>query len=99
MALRTKSRHCCRSYRRRRGQCGGGLTVALINRLRDAGEELPGCAWLVSPWMDLTMSGETLATKDAADPIIHKGYLGALADAYLPAGTDRKDPQLLSTLT
>jgi hypothetical protein len=49
--------------------------------------------------MDLTMSGETLATKDAADPIIHKGYLGALADAYLPAGTDRKDPQLLSTLT
>ena len=44
---------------------GGGLTVALINRLRDAGEELPGCAWLVSPWMDLTMSGETLATKDA----------------------------------
>jgi len=73
---------------------GGGLTVALINRLRDAGEELPGCAWLVSPWTDLTMSGETLATKDAVDPIIHKGYLGELADAYLPARTDRKDPQI-----
>ena len=72
----------------------GGLTVALINRLRDAGEELPGCAWLVSPWTDLTMSGETLATKDAVDPIIHEGYLGELADAYLPAGTDRKDPQV-----
>jgi monoterpene epsilon-lactone hydrolase len=76
---------------------GGGLTVALINRLRDAGEELPGCAWLVSPWTDLTMSGETLATKDAVDPIIHKGYLGELADAYVPAGTDRKEPQV-STL-
>src|SRR5450631_2053733 len=76
---------------------GGGLTVALIKRLRDAGEELPGCAWLVSPWTDLTMSGETLATKDAIDPIIHKGYLGELADAYLPAGTDRKDP-LISPL-
>jgi acetyl esterase/lipase len=73
---------------------GGGLTVALINRLRDAGEELPGCAWLVSPWTDLTMSGETLATKDALDPIMHKGYLGELADAYLPAETDRKDPQV-----
>jgi epsilon-lactone hydrolase len=73
---------------------GGGLTVALINRLRDAGEELPGCAWLVSPWTDLTMSGETLATKDQVDPIIHKGYLGELADAYLPAGTDRQDPQV-----
>jgi epsilon-lactone hydrolase len=73
---------------------GGGLTVALINRLRDAGEELPGCAWLVSPWTDLTMSGETLATKDAVDPIIHKGYLDELADAYLPAGIDRKDPRV-----
>jgi epsilon-lactone hydrolase len=57
---------------------GGGITVALINRLRDAGEELPACAWLVSPWTDLTMSGETLATKDAVDPIIHGGYLGEL---------------------
>ena len=73
---------------------GGGLTVALINRLREAGEELPGCAWLVSPWTDLTMSGETLATKDALDPLIHKAYLGELADAYLPAGMDRKDPQV-----
>ena len=73
---------------------GGGLTVALINRLRDAGEELPGCAWLVSPWTDLTMSGETLATKDAVDPIIHKGYLDELADAYLPVGIDRTDPRV-----
>jgi epsilon-lactone hydrolase len=73
---------------------GGGITVALINRLRDGGEELPGCAWLVSPWTDLTMSGETLATKDAIDPIIHKCYLVELADAYLPSGTDRKDPQV-----
>jgi epsilon-lactone hydrolase len=73
---------------------GAGLTVALINRLRDAGEPLPGCAWLVSPWTDLTMSGETLGTKNAVDPIIHKGYLGELVAAYLPAGTDRKDPQV-----
>ena len=65
---------------------GGGLTVALISRLRDAGEALPGCAWLVSPWTDLTMSGDTLATKDAVDPLIHKGYLEELAGAYLPAG-------------
>ncbi len=73
---------------------GGGLTVALINQLRDAQEELPGCAWLVSPWTDLTLSGSTLATKDAVDPIIHKAYLGELADAYLPSGMDRKDPRV-----
>src|SRR5208337_279807 len=73
---------------------GGGLAVALLNRLRDAKEKLPGCAWLVSPWTDLTMSGSTLDTKGAVDPIIQKGYLGDLADAYLPAGMDRKDPRV-----
>jgi len=73
---------------------GAGLAMALINRLRDAHEELPACAWLVSPWTDLTMSGSTLASKDAVDPIIHKGYLNELADAYLPAGIDRKDPRI-----
>jgi epsilon-lactone hydrolase len=73
---------------------GGGLTVALINRLRAAGEELPGCAWLVSPWTDLTMSGSTLVAKDAVDPLIHKAYLEELADAYVPAGMDRRDPRV-----
>lgn len=73
---------------------GAGLTVALISRLRDAHEELPGCAWLISPWTDLTMSGSTVFTKDAVDPLIHKQYLNELADAYLPAGTDRKDPRV-----
>jgi epsilon-lactone hydrolase len=72
---------------------GGGLTVGLLNRLRDGKEQLPGCDWLVSPWTDLTMSGATLATKDAIDPLIHRSYLDELADAYLPAGMDRKDPR------
>jgi epsilon-lactone hydrolase len=73
---------------------GAGLAVALISRLRDAHEELPSCAWLVSPWTDLTMSGSTLATKAAVDPLIHKEYLNELAEAYLPAGMDRKDPRV-----
>ena len=50
---------------------GGNLTLGLINRLRAAGEDLPACAWLVSPWTDLTMSGATLATQGcrrSADP-------------------------------
>jgi acetyl esterase/lipase len=72
---------------------GGGLTIALLNRLKDAGEELPSCAWLVSPWTDLAMSGQTLISKDALDPLIHKAYLEELAAAYVPAGTDRKDPR------
>ena len=73
---------------------GGGLTVALIDKLGEGGEEPPGCAWLVSPWIDLTMSGATLVSKDAVDPLIHKTYLEELASAYVPAGIDRKDPRV-----
>ncbi|PYJ66726.1 MAG: alpha/beta hydrolase [Verrucomicrobia bacterium] len=73
---------------------GAGLTIALITRLRDAHEELPGCGWLISPWTDLTISGSTVFTRDAVDPLIHKQYLIELADAYLPAGMDRKDPRV-----
>ena len=73
---------------------GGGLSVTLINTLRSAGEQFPACAWLVSPWTDLTMSGPTLAGKDAVDPLIHKDYLNELADAYVPGGLDRKDPRV-----
>lgn len=73
---------------------GGGLTISLINRLRGAGEHIPGCAWLLSPWTDLTLSGSTLVSKDAVDPIIHKAYLAELIEAYLPADVDRKDPRV-----
>ncbi len=73
---------------------GGGLTVALLNRLKQAGEALPACGWLISPWTDLTMSGATMTSKNDADPLIHKPYLEELAAAYVPAGVDRRDPRI-----
>jgi acetyl esterase/lipase len=76
---------------------GGNLTLSLVSRLRAAGEPLPGGLWLASPWTDLTMSGASLTTKDAVDPLIHKAYLEELADAYAPAPIDRRDP-LISPL-
>jgi acetyl esterase/lipase len=75
---------------------GGNLTITLINRLRGAGEEQPACAWLASPWTDLTMSAASLADKDGTDPLIHKAYLEELAQAYAGA-VDRSDP-LISPL-
>jgi acetyl esterase/lipase len=44
--------------------------------------------------MDLTMSGASLASKDAVDPLIHKAYLEELAAAYLPRAFDRKDARV-----
>jgi len=70
---------------------GGGLTLALMTSLRDAGKPLPGCAWLVSPWVDLQMTGASLAAKADVDPLISKSYLEELASAYL-AGADAANP-------
>jgi monoterpene epsilon-lactone hydrolase len=70
---------------------GGGLTLATMLSLRDAGKPLPGCAWLVSPWTDLEMTGASLADKAGVDPLIQKAYLEELASAYL-AGADARAP-------
>jgi epsilon-lactone hydrolase len=70
---------------------GGGISLATMVRLRDAGRPLPGCAWLVSPWVDLEMTGATIDSKAAIDPLIHREYLGELASAYL-GGADPRQP-------
>jgi acetyl esterase/lipase len=73
---------------------GGGLSLSVALQLRDAKEQLPACLWLVSPWTDLTLSGCTLASKDAVDPLIHKNYLSELAEAYLGSTAERNNAQV-----
>jgi hypothetical protein len=53
-----------------------------MTSVRDAREPLPACAWLVSPWVELRMSGASLAEKAAIDPLISKPYLEELASAW-----------------
>lgn len=73
---------------------GGNLALVLAGELKRAGEDLPVCLWLVSPWTDLSMSGATLTSKSPVDPLIHKEYLEELAKAFAPANMERKDPRL-----
>lgn len=47
---------------------GGGLAVAMLVTLRDAGEPLPGAAVCISPWTDLAGTGESIKTRAKADP-------------------------------
>ena len=68
---------------------GGGLTVATLLALRDRGRPLPAAGVCISPWVDLTCSGASYATKAAADPIVTRDGVEALAQAYVGAG-DRK---------
>jgi len=62
---------------------GGGLALALLLAAREQGLPLPAGAVVLSPWVDLTQSGETFATHAAADPVISKAYLDRFAGMYL----------------
>jgi monoterpene epsilon-lactone hydrolase len=72
---------------------GGGLAVATLVSLREMGLDLPACLWCSSPWTDLEMTGATMQTKAAVDPMIQKPYLHELAAAYLQ-GADPKAPKV-----
>jgi acetyl esterase/lipase len=70
---------------------GGGLTLATLVALRDAGETLPAAGVCLSPWTDLAGSGESLRTKADADPMVQWSRLAQYADAYL-GGKDARTP-------
>jgi epsilon-lactone hydrolase len=73
---------------------GGGLSIALALRLREEGEDLPACIWAASPWTDLSLSGASLTTREAVDPLIHRAYLAELVEAYLGESLSPRDPRV-----
>ena len=62
---------------------GGGLTVATLVALRDAGEPLPAAGVCLSPWVDLEGIGESMTTKASVDPIVQRPGLLWFANLYL----------------
>jgi monoterpene epsilon-lactone hydrolase len=70
---------------------GGGLAVALLVAVRDAGEALPAAAVLMSPTVDLTSSGASMTERAEQDPISTPAMLEQFAADYL-AGADPKNP-------
>lgn len=70
---------------------GGGLTVATLVALRDAGLPLPAGAVCLSPWVDLEGIGESMTTKADADPMIKRDGLVKMGQHYL-AGQDPRTP-------
>jgi acetyl esterase/lipase len=70
---------------------GGGLVVAALVAIREAGLTQPACGWCISPWVDMEGLGETMTTRAAADPIVEKARLVELAKLYL-GGADPRSP-------
>ena len=61
---------------------GGGLAIAALVALRDAGEVLPAAAVCISPWIDLTLSGASTHQNVSSDPILDPQSLAKYAGYY-----------------
>src|SRR5262245_4964974 len=70
---------------------GGGLTVALLVALRNAGGRRPAAGVCISPGADLACTGESMKTCAARDPMVQRGPLLEMATQYL-GGQDPRAP-------
>ena len=70
---------------------GGGLALATLLSLRDAGDPMPAAAVLFSPWTDLAGTGETLRTNTKRDAMFHGEGMERAVAPYL-AGADPRNP-------
>lgn len=70
---------------------GGGLVIATVLKLRELGIPLPAAMVLLSPWVDLALTGDSLKENAKFEPNITKPMLRSIAMAYL-RGKDPKNP-------
>ncbi len=75
---------------------GGGLAIATLVALRDAGRPLPAGAICISPWTDLALTGDSIGRKAAVDPILDAASLARYARDY--AGNAPLTAPLISPL-
>lgn len=75
---------------------GGNMALALVLRLKEERRILPRGLVLMSPWTDLTSSGDSFTQKADVDPVLDKEYIYRMVDAYAP-NQDVKNP-LISPL-
>ena len=62
---------------------GGGLTVATLVNLKNLGLPQPSGAILLSPWTDLSLSGDSIETNEAKDAMLSRAALLKCAQYYL----------------
>jgi len=70
---------------------GGGLALATLLALRDRQRPLPAAGIALSPFTDLTLSGDSIRSEADLDPIMHPACLPDFVRLYV-AGTDLRNP-------
>ncbi len=69
---------------------GGGLAYALAIRLRELSLQMPAGILAISPWCDLTLSGDSYEINKDKDPSLSREQLEFFADCYIGAISDHK---------
>jgi epsilon-lactone hydrolase len=62
---------------------GGGISLALAQRLREDGHSQPGHVVLLSPWLDATLSNPEIAEFDKIDPFLGVEGLKYAGEVYV----------------
>jgi epsilon-lactone hydrolase len=70
---------------------GGGLCTSMVLALRDAGDPLPAAIMPLSPFYDMEATGDSVTTNAAADALVQKDILLAMAGMFLGDASPR-DP-------
>ncbi len=70
---------------------GGALVLTTQLRAREAGLPLPAASMLISPWVDLELTGESFTTNRDKDPFFYKEMCAELVEMFLGGG-DKRDP-------
>jgi acetyl esterase/lipase len=70
---------------------GACVALSALLRLKSDDIAMPAAAVLISPWLDLSLSGESLRTRAASDPLVSREDLAVAARHYL-AGAAPSDP-------
>lgn len=73
---------------------GGGLTMALCLYLRDHGMPMPGGIIAMSPWGDLTCSGESYVSNYELDPLYGNTKDNILYDSAYIGDSDPMNPYI-----
>jgi acetyl esterase/lipase len=61
---------------------GGGLTMATLLSIKEQGLEFPGCGVCISPWVDMTITADSLERNASTDPMVRKEMMPQAVTAY-----------------
>jgi len=73
---------------------GGGLAISTVLNLRDRGMGMPAAVALLSPWADLSYTGDSMHTLESTDPSLHYDPLLKNSAEAFADGLDLKDPRV-----